>query len=87
MIVHIIRRRCAACLIVTESLVHCCMHGCCRLCVRVSSKKKGKKREIVTCQKQPLRAVWCKTRLLNRGSQFDQPGDLFGGAIPEQGLC
>ena len=36
---------------------------------------------------QPLRAVWCNTRLLNSGGQFDQTCNLFGGAIPAQGLC
>ena len=50
-------------------------------------KKKKKKKGIVTGQKQPLRAVWCKTRLLNSGGQFDQICNLFGGAIPAQGLC
>ena len=50
-------------------------------------KKKKKKKGIVTGQNQPLRAVWCKTRLLNSGGQFDQTCDLFGGAIPAQGLC
>ena len=35
----------------------------------------------VAGQKQPLRAVWCKTRLLNSGGQFDQLCNLIGGAI------
>ena len=39
----------------------------------------GKK--IVAGQKQPMRAVWCKTRLLNSGGQFDQLCNLIGGAI------
>ena len=47
--------------------------------------KKKKKRGIVTGQNQPLRAVWCKTRLLNSGGQFDQTCNLLGGAIPAQG--
>ena len=50
-------------------------------------KKKKKKNGIVTGQNQPLRAVWCNTRLLNSGGQFDQTCNLFGGAIPAQGLC
>ena len=50
-------------------------------------KKKKKKKGIVTGQNQPLRAVWCNTRLLNSGGQFDQTCNLFGGAIPAQGLC
>ena len=49
--------------------------------------KKRKKKGIVTDQNQPLRAVWCNTRLLNSGGQFDQTCNLFGGAIPAQGLC
>ena len=44
-------------------------------------EKKKKKRGIVAGQKQPLRAVWCKTRLLNSGGQFDQLCNLIGGAI------
>ena len=50
-------------------------------------KKKKKKKGIVTGQNQPPRAVWCNTRLLNSGGQFDQTCNLFGGAIPAQGLC
>ena len=37
-----------------------------------------KKNGIVTGQNQALRAVWCKTRLLNSGGQFDQTCNLFG---------
>ena len=47
----------------------------------VEKKKKKKKKGIVAGQKQPLRAVWCKTRLLNSGGQFDQLCNLIGGAI------
>ena len=37
---------------------------------------------IVAGQKQPLGAVWCKTRLFNSGGgQFDQLCNLIGGAI------
>ena len=61
------------------------------VCVCLSTcgkkKKKKKKKGIVTGQNQPLRAVWCNTRLLNSGGQFDQTCNLFGGAIPAQGLC
>ena len=58
------------------------------VCVCVCCKKKRKKKKgIVTGQNQPLRAVWCNTRLLNSGGQFDQTCNLFGGAIPAQGLC
>ena len=46
-----------------------------------------KKKGIVTGQNQPLRAVWCKTRLLNSGGQFDQTCNLFGGAILAQVIC
>ena len=48
--------------------------------------KKERKKRIVTGHNQPLRAVWCSTRLLNSGGQFDQTCNLFGGAIPAQGL-
>ena len=65
-----------------------------RVCVCVcererkkKKKKKKKKKGIVTGQNQPLRAVWCNTRLLNSGGQFDQTCNLFSGAIPAQGLC
>ena len=53
-----------------------CLFVC--VCVCVSEKKK---KRIVAGQKQPLRAVWCKTRLLNSGGQFDQLCNLIGGAI------
>ena len=43
-------------------------------------EKKEKKR-IVAGQKQPLGAVWCKTRHFNSGGQFDQLCNLIGGAI------
>ena len=46
--------------------------------------KKRRKKGKVTGQNQPLRAVWCKTRLLNSGGQFDQTCNLFSGAIPAQ---
>ena len=36
---------------------------------------------IVAGQKQPLGAVWCKTRVFNSGGQFDQLCNLIGGAI------
>ena len=36
---------------------------------------------------QPLRAVWCKTRLLDSGGQFDQPCKLLDGAILARVLC
>ena len=53
---------------------------CVCVCVCVCVRKKKKKRN---CRwpKQPLRAVWCKTRLLNSGGQFDQLCNLIGGAI------
>ena len=51
----------------------------------------GKKREkmegIVAGQKQPLGAVWCKTRLFNSGGQFDQLCNFIGGAILARALC
>ena len=37
--------------------------------------------------KQPLEAVWCKTRLLNSGGQFDRLRNLIGCAILAQVLC
>ena len=49
--------------------------------------EKKEKKGIVTGQNQPLRSVWCKTRLLNSGGQFDRTCNLYGGAIPAQGLC
>ena len=60
---------------------------CLSTCGAKKKKKKKKKKGIVTGQNQPLRAVWCNTRLLNSGGQFDQTCNLFGGAIPAQGLC
>ena len=45
------------------------------------TKKRKKKEGIVAGQKQPLGAVWCKTRLFNSGGQFDQLCNLIGGAI------
>ena len=42
---------------------------------------------IVAGQKQPLGAVWCKTRLLNSGGQFDRLCNLIGGAILAQVMC
>ena len=62
------------------------LHNASRRCSCTSGgEKKGK--GIVTGQNQPLKAVWCNTRLLNSGGQFDQTCNLFGGAIPAQGLC
>ena len=43
--------------------------------------KKTKQKGIVAGQKQPLGAVWCKTRFFNSGGQFDQLYNLIGGAI------
>ena len=42
---------------------------------------KKKKKGIVSGQKQPPGAVWCKTRLFNSGGQFYQLCSLIGGAI------
>ena len=50
-------------------------------------KKYIKKNGIVAGQKQPLGAVWCKTRLLNSGGQFDRLCNLIGGAILAQEIC
>ena len=57
------------------------------VCLSTCSGEKKEKKGIVTGQKQPLRAVWCNTRLLNSGGQFDQTCNLFVRAIPAQGLC
>ena len=43
--------------------------------------KKNEKKGIVAGQKQPLGAVWCKTRLFNSDGQCDQLCNLIGGAI------
>ena len=53
-----------------------CVCVCVCLCLCVCLKKRN-------CRwpKQPVRAVWCKTRLLNSGGQFDQLCNLIGGAI------
>ena len=76
-----------ACARVCECVYVCvCVCVCMCVCVRKKKEKKRKK-GLVTGQNQPLRAVWCKTRLLNIGGQFDQTCNLFGGAIPAQGLC
>ena len=61
-----------------------------KVCVRVMGKpfgKKKKKKGFVTRQKQPLRAVWCKTKLVNSGGQFDQLCNLINGAILAQIIC
>ena len=52
-----------------------CVRVCVCVCVCVPARR--------NCRwpKQPLRAVWCKTRLLNSGGQFDQLCNLIGGAI------
>ena len=47
------------------------------MCVYVKNEKNG----IVAGQKQPLGAVWCKTRLLNSGGQFNQLCNLINSAI------
>ena len=51
------------------------MCACVRVCVC------GKKKGTVAGQKQPLGAVWCKTRLFSSGGQFDQLCNLIGGAV------
>ena len=52
------------------------------MCVCVCEEiKKG----IITGQN--LGAVWCKTRLLNGGGQFDQLCNLIDGAILARALC
>ena len=45
------------------------------------------KKGIVAGQKQPLGPVWCKTRLLNSGGQFNRICNLIGGAILPQVIC
>ena len=50
-------------------------------------EKKKKKKGFVTRQKQPLRAAWCKTKLVNSGGQFDQLCNLINGAILAQIIC
>ena len=64
----------------------CSVCVCVRACVKKKEKKKERK-EIVAGPKQPLGAVWCKTRLLNSGGQFDQLCNLIDGAILAQALC
>ena len=59
--------------------VHICESVCVCVCVCVCKKKR--KKGMVAGQKQPLGAVWCKTRLFNSGGQFDQLCNLIGGAI------
>ena len=56
-------------------------------CMCELGKKRKKKEGIVAGQKQPLGAVWCKTRLFNSGGQFDQLCNLIGGAILARALC
>ena len=51
------------------------------------SKLKKIKNGIVAGQTQPLGAVWCKTRLLNSGGQFDRLCNLISGAILAQVIC
>ena len=57
------------------------------VCEKKKKKKKNRKKGIVAGQKQPLGDVWCKTRLLNSGGQFDQLCNLIGGAILARALC
>ena len=45
------------------------------------------KKWIVAGQKQPLGGVWCKTRLLNNGGQFDRLCNLIGGAVLAKVIC
>ena len=62
-----------------------CGEGCNQLSVIRDAVEPGQ--TVRKLRYQPLRAVWCNTRLLNSGGQFDQTCNLFGGAIPAQGLC
>ena len=62
-----------------------CVCVCLSVCVCVCVCEE--KMELSLAKKQPRRAVWCKTKLLNSGGQFDQPCNLFTGAIPAQGPC
>ena len=56
---------------------------------RKKNKKKQQQLHKWNCHwpKQPLGAVWCKTRLLNSGGQFDLLCNLIGGAILAQVIC
>ena len=56
-------------------------------CVVGKRKKKYTKNGIVAGQKQLLGVVWCKTRLLNSGGQFDRLCNLIGSAILAQATC
>ena len=47
----------------------------------------GKKRNCVAGQKQPLEAMWYKTRLVNSGGQFDLLCNLMDGVILAQVVC
>ena len=76
-------------------IVFCmCVCVCVSVCLCLNmhggqKKKKQKKRKkgIVACQKQLQGAVWCKTRLLNSGGQFDQLCNFIDGAILARALC
>ena len=61
--------------------------ACVCVCVCVYEKKVYKKLNCRWPKKQPLGAVWCKTRLLNSGGQFDRLCNLIGGAILAQVIC
>ena len=56
--------------------MYVCVHACVRACV---------------CVCVDVRMCMCMCvyvdELLNSGGQFDQTCNLFGGAIPAQGLC
>ena len=54
---------------------------CVCVCVCVRERERERKKRVVAGQKQPLGAVWCKTRLFNSCSQSDQLCNLIGGAI------
>ena len=60
---------------------------CVCLSMSVLWGKKRKKMELSLATKQPLGAVWCKTRLLSSGGQFDRLCNLIGGAILAQVIC
>ena len=64
-----------------------CVCVCVNVCVCVCVCVCACACRIFTGQKQPLGAVWCKTRLLNSGGQFDQLYNLIDGAILARALC
>ena len=79
-------RACMCVRVCVHARVCVCVYGC-QMCMSEYAWWKNKQKGIVANQKQPLGAVWCKTRLFNSGGQFDQHCNLTNGVILARALC